>query len=291
MMFSYDAPDLVSVIVPVGSDEFLDAQLEALSRQDYPGRWELVLCDNLRQGAITKPAGLSPSTCTSVRIVPARLTPGSSYARNVGASVAKGTLLAFCDADDVVEPQWLRALVAGARRGDFVGGSLDSVTLNDPDVASARAERDASRPLGDWLPIAPSGNFSIWRAAFDAVGGFREDYPKAHDEELSYRLQVAGYRFVHEPRAVVRYRYRIGYPAIFRQAVRSGRARAQLYADFRQHGLRRRSLRDVTRSIAWLVLRGPYALMRPPQRRLWLRRLGEQVGRVIGSAKHRVIYL
>lgn len=284
------APQLVSVIVPVGDDVFLPAQLEALSRQDYRGAWELVLCDNRPSGSIEAPRSLEPSNCADVRVVTARRVRGSSHARNVGASVAAGALLAFCDADDVVSPQWLRMLVRAAREVDFVGGSLDATVVNAPDVAAARACRDSSRPIGDWLPIAPSGNFAIWKNVFETIGGFREDYPKAHDEELSYRLQVAGYRFAHEAEAVVHYRYRVNYSAVFRQGVRSGRARAQLYADFRQHGLHGRSLRDVVRSILWLVARAPSALSEPAMRRRWLRRSGEQLGRLIGSARHRVVY-
>ena len=52
----------------------------------------------------------------SLDVVDATRRVGSNTARNVGAKHARGDFLLFIDADDEVDPGWLRAM-AGSRRG------------------------------------------------------------------------------------------------------------------------------------------------------------------------------
>ena len=56
------------------------------------------------------------------RVVVAAAFTGPGYARNVGAAHARGDFLAFCDADDVVDSNWLAELTGAATRGDLVAG-------------------------------------------------------------------------------------------------------------------------------------------------------------------------
>src|SRR5689334_21294195 len=104
----------ISVVIPVGSiDDALDRQVEAVLDQTCPDRFELILALNVASPeagpAFTQRWGAP--TGRSVRVVDALDRRGAAHARNVGARAAAGDRLAFCDADDLVHPGWLDALL------------------------------------------------------------------------------------------------------------------------------------------------------------------------------------
>src|SRR5438045_2944663 len=104
-------PRLVSVIVPVRNGaRWLGQQLAALERQRYGGRWEVVVVDNGSSDGSAAVAG-DWAGRLALRTVGANRRRGINVARNAGAAVACGDLLAYCDADDQVAPGWLEALV------------------------------------------------------------------------------------------------------------------------------------------------------------------------------------
>lgn len=48
----------------------------------------------------------------------------------------------------------------------------------------------------------------ISRTAFETVGGFRTEYRANADVDVAWRVQLAGFRYVFRPDAVVHYRLR-----------------------------------------------------------------------------------
>lgn len=280
----------MTVIIPVGDATHLATQLAALADQDYRGRWELILANNNPVQDLVVQSGSVPCA-TSVRTVDASEVRGASFARNTAAEEASGELLAFCDADDAVQPQWLTALVEAATQNDLVAGRLDPVGLNREAVARWRPRRAEGPPSGGFLPFAPSSSMAIWRDAFDEIGGFSEAYPKSHDVEMSWRAQLKGHSLGYAAEAVVLYRHRSTLRGVFRQAQKAGRARVQLHHDYRDVGHPGRSVRSAARDWAWLLTRTPFLLAGGHRRGIWVRRLGEACGRLIGSAQYRTLYL
>jgi glycosyltransferase involved in cell wall biosynthesis len=61
-------------------------------------------------------------SCPMFRLVDASKTIGPGATRNAGARAAKGELMAFCDADDVVQPGWLAGHMTALATADLVGG-------------------------------------------------------------------------------------------------------------------------------------------------------------------------
>ncbi|TEU12514.1 MAG: glycosyltransferase family 2 protein, partial [Anaerolineales bacterium] len=111
----------VSIIVPVyNGSRTIDALLSSLLALDYPAdRREILVVDNkstddTRERIQRYPVALLEETEIQ-----------SSYAaRNRGIEAAKGEILAFTDADCVVEPTWLKRLLANqeeSRWGGFSG--------------------------------------------------------------------------------------------------------------------------------------------------------------------------
>jgi glycosyltransferase involved in cell wall biosynthesis len=286
-------PELVTVIVPVRDGEkTLPQEFEALSQQAYSGSWEVVVADNGSTDGTRAVCAAWAGRLPGFRVVDASDRAGSSHARNVGAAAAQGDLLAFCDADDVVDPHWLAALVDAARQHDLVGGTQEASRLNDATVQKSRGARTRSalvRPLG-FLPFAPTSNLAVWADVYRTVGGLDVDYPQAHDVEFSWRAQVEGFDLGHAPEAVVHYRYRSTVKGVAKQAYLTGFDAVQLYRDYHAHGARRPSGRATLRRWLASVVRIPLILV-PSQRIGSVRLLANNAGRLVACARFRVLFL
>jgi glycosyltransferase involved in cell wall biosynthesis len=287
---AHPAPRLVSVILPVRNGVgTIEAQLDALAAQTYGGRWEVIVADNGSTDGTPDVARRWASRLPALTVLDTSQRPGSSYARNRGAQAAAGELLAFCDADDVVAPQWLAALVAGAASYDAVTGPQEIGAINETYVQAWRPPRPTGLPRAGFLPYAPSCNLGVWATVFAQTGGFSEEYPQSHDVEWAWRAQLASFTLGWEPGAVVHYRYRTAPRAVWRQAYLSGVDAARLYRDYREHGMSRAPASRALRTWAWLGGRVPYVLS-AERRGIWLRRAGEAAGRLAGSARFRVLF-
>lgn len=288
------SPSLVSVVVPVrNGEEHLGEQLDALAAQTYPGHWELVVVDN---GCTDDSMGLVEcrrDRLPTVRIVDARERRGLNHARNRGAEASAGDYLVFCDADDVVDPGWLAALVEAGRRADLVAGAIDHERLNDPVVRAWRprgAETDLPVAHG-FLPVISGGNCGVWADVARQVGWDESFRYGSTDAEFSWRVQLAGHTVAFEPRAVLRQRYRAGLAPMMGQYYRYGRSEPQLYRRFRRYGMRRPSGRDGLHAWKLLVRRTPDVLGTVERRGHWLRLLALRTGRLVGSVRWGVPFL
>ena len=286
-------PSFVSVIIPVrNGEQTLPEELAALAAQTYAGDWEVVVADNGSTDGTRAVCAEWEDRLPGLCVVDASDRPGSSHARNVGAEAAKGELLAFCDADDVVDEHWLAAMVAVALHHDLVGGVQEETRLNDHTTRRSRGARTRHtlvRPLG-FLPFAPTSNLAVWADVYQTVGGLDIDYPQAHDVEFSWRAQLGGFDLGHASDAVVHYRYRSTVKGVAKQAYLTGYDAVQLYRDYRASGARRPSSRESLRRWFASVLRIPLLLV-PGQRIASVRLLANNAGRLAASVKFRVLFL
>lgn len=284
------SPSLVSVIIPArNAAGTLPEQLAALANQSYTGKWEIIVADNGSNDATRWVAEAWVDRVPALRVVDAAGSAGPGAARNAGAAAARGDLLAFCDADDVVAPGWLAALAEAARRYDIVAGALDDTGLNPPAVRAWRPARARALPrAGGFLPFAPSGNCAVWAEVFRATGGFDPAWRQSEDVEWSWRAQLAGYRLGFAPEAVVQYRYRRSAAAVLRQGFRVGYAAVRLQRRFAPVGLRRPPRSRAVRRWAWVAAQAPL-LLSPARRGLWLRRFGEACGHATATLRFRAL--
>lgn len=287
------AAPFVSVVLPVlnGADT-IGGQLAALAAQTYEGPWEVVVADNGSTDG-TRELVVGYSGRLSLVLVDAAARRGAAAARNAGARRARGDVLVFCDADDVVAPGWLAELVAALDGADAAGGAIDSAALNDPVSLQWRPPLpESSLPISHgFLPYALTANVAFRADAFFQLDGFREDYPAGEDVELMWRAQLAGLRVAFAPDAVVRYRYRAGLKALLRQYVQYGTIGPRLYRDFAAAGMPGSSLRAAIGPWLRLLARAPIALVSPARHGDTLRRLAFRIGRIRGSLAARVVYL
>lgn len=289
---------MISVVLPVRNGlPWLDAQLGALAAQECDEPWEVVVADN---GSADDSVALARSwadRCGAIRVLDASARAGPAAARNAGIRSARGELLAFCDADDVVQPGWLRACVDALHDADVVAGAFDLRSLNgDPEDAvqpgRLAGPDDGTGPAATsqlgFLPAGLAANLAARRGPVESVGGFDEGLLVGEDIDLCWRLQLEGYRFAVAPTAVVAKRERSGLGPLFRRAVTYGRCGPQLYRRYRSRGAHR-DLAGALKSWAWLVVSVP-RLGRRDVRRTWVRGIGVRIGRLIGSASERAFF-
>ena len=167
---------LISVIAPVFNEApHLPRFLEAITSQDFPGEYEVIVVDNgstdgslellERHGGVTL-------LCEEKR--------GSYAARNRGIRVAQGRILAFIDPDCIPEPDWLaaienamdfagREIVLGKRRYDTPSRALGRLSDYDSTVAKHVFSSDSPE-----IYFGYTNNMAVRRSLFERMGLFHE---------------------------------------------------------------------------------------------------------------------
>jgi glycosyltransferase involved in cell wall biosynthesis len=292
MLEMRSSPALVSLIVPArNASRTLPQQLEAIAEQDYGGQFELIVAVNGGRDGTAEVADRWIRRQGLGKVVDASARRGPGYARNRGAAAAHGDFLAFCDADDLVSPGWLRTLVARAEQADIVAGRHSTDLLNEPLVRSCQSVWPPDRPLHDFLPIASGSNCAVWREVFDALGGFDEQSATSEDVSFSWRAQLHGFRLSIAEGALVHKRFRPSRLAIAPQYFRYGIGDAWLYSRFGSAGMPRRKVRKAFRE--WGAIARGLPSQAGTQGR-WgrvLQMAALSCGRIAGSIRYRVLFL
>lgn len=193
----------VSVVIPVRDGAAtIAATLDALAAQEGAPPFEVIVVDNGSRDATAAVARQHPVG----PIVVSEERPGSYAARNRGIGAARGTIIAFTDADCLPRPGWLRsaceALASGA---DLVGGRIEAVAGPAP---NRWAEYDGRRYLDqrrfvERMGFAATANLVVKRSVFDDVGPFDPELFSGGDLEWTRRAAAAGHRLVYSDEAAV----------------------------------------------------------------------------------------
>lgn len=238
----------ISVIIPTYERAVqLSLCLGALAAQDYPrDRFEVLVVDD---GSSTS---LEPTVNTFRHRLNVRFLKqghaGPAAARNHGAVVAKGEILAFTDDDCAPAPDWLRSLATCfvSRSGCVLGGQTINELPNNRYSTASQFIVDYLyarwNPDPDHATFFTSSNFALPAKIFHDVGGFDTGWIRAagEDRELCDRLISHGYRLRYAPDALVRHAHLLTFRTFWRQHFNYGRGA------YRLHQLRsRRDARSV----------------------------------------------
>ena len=114
-----------------------------------------------------------------------------AHQRNLGVQQAEGDVIVFTDSGCLPMEGWLQKLLAPIIEGgeDVTCGPAHSV---GPSVYSDSRRPPEIEP--DYVSMATTINIAFRRDAFDAVGGFDENFGAAEDLDFTWRLSDAGYR-------------------------------------------------------------------------------------------------
>lgn len=282
----------VSVIIPCHDcTDTIGEQLESLSRQQLDEPWEVILVDNDSRDDLAKVVAPFRLRLPALRLIRATEQKNAGYARNEGARVARGDLLLFTDADDVVAERWLPEMVRALERHDFVASRLEHEFLNSQRVLRSRRTKQTDDLIQyrdpHFLPHASGSTLGVRREVHERVEGFR-DLKNLQDTDYCWRVQLAGHELNFARDAAVHYRYRAKASSNFLQAFHYGLHNVLLYALYRPHGMPRAGWRRGVRKWWRLMISLP-DLLHPDSRLRWLRGFGFQLGRLTGCVRHRVL--
>lgn len=255
----------VSVIIPTWNGaELLRVALRSLDAQRFRD-FEVIVVDN---ASSDDTLAMMTREFPDARQVSLPENRGFAAAVNAGIEAARGEIIVLLNNDTEADPDWLAALVAGLDRhpeaGSCASKMLDFTDRTRIDAAGDQMALQATS-IGRGEPDGPefsreryvfsacAGAAAYRREVFETIGRFDERFfAYLEDVDVGFRAQIAGYRCVYVPDAVIYHR---------------GGATSDRISDIRAFWLIRNSLflffqnmpARVLRRHGWFMLIWPFA--------------------------------
>ncbi|MBK8185373.1 MAG: mycofactocin biosynthesis glycosyltransferase MftF [Candidatus Competibacteraceae bacterium] len=224
----------VSIIVPArGRAAATRRCVQSLLALDYPAeRREIIVVDDASEPPLAPVLADLPIT-----LLRRDRNIGQSAARNLAASAATGTVLAFTDNDCSVEPGWLRALVPYLTEPDIaiVGGRIVAQAHQGAVAAfeAVRSPLDMGAAATEVTPAAavsylPTCNLLVRRDVLLAQGGFDAGLRVGEDVDFIWRVLDAGFRAWYAPTGRIAHDHRVRWGEWLRRRAEYGASEAML---------------------------------------------------------------
>ncbi|MFD3481949.1 glycosyltransferase family 2 protein [Streptomyces sp. NPDC058665] len=232
-------PPAVSVIMPVLNEErHLRDSVRHILEQEYDGEMEVVIAlgpstDRTDEIAAELVRETADSARARVQTVP-NPTGRTPAALNAAIKASKHPVVVRVDGHGMLSPNYIATAVrlleeTGAQN---VGGIMHAEGENDWEhaVAAAMTSRigvgNAAFHTGGEAGPAETVYLGVFRrAALEQQGGYNEEFIRAQDWELNFRIREAGGRIWFSPELRVQYRPRPSVRALAKQYKDYGRWR------------------------------------------------------------------
>jgi glycosyltransferase involved in cell wall biosynthesis len=205
--------ELVSVITPCcNAAPFVAETIESVKGQTYPHIEHIVIDD----GSVDASWEVIEQYAKRVTALRLQQNRGGSYARNRGVELARGEFLMFLDADDLIAPATIEALVEAARQQPGSIAICDCKRWRkQPDGRWAESPRE--RPVPDpgtdlfkaYLTMSawPPPCCILWpRHTYELTGGWDEELARDQDTDILLRAHARGSQLVRAQGGVGYYR-------------------------------------------------------------------------------------
>jgi len=182
----------ISVIVPTLNEEkYIHKCLYSLKSQEFEGGYEVIVVDG---GSFDRTMEVAEPLADKTVLFP-KAPVGA--ARNLGAKIAKGGIVAFIDADTVASEQWLNNIQEAFASFDrpigvtgptltYEGGKLDRLAYK---IATEWIQK-FSLLMG--IPHVAGFNCAYLKEPFLKCGGFDENKRLSEDLVLSLKMRRKG---------------------------------------------------------------------------------------------------
>ena len=230
----------VSIVIPTtGKVRFIRGLVESVARLDYPkDRFELILIGDRPTRLLDKHAKEAEDESIDVTVEYEPLPAGQK--RNIGAKIAKGTIIAFTDDDTILREDWIRNGVKHLSENEkYVGvGGPNYTPREELPFAKAVGRIFGSKFLFSFrytvghsvareIAHNPTCNYLIKKNVVQEIQ-FHESLWPGEDVEFDIRLNMAGYRILYAPDVVVWHHRRSRPAAFLKQMFNYGKTRAQV---------------------------------------------------------------
>lgn len=281
------------MIIPARDVEnTIEEQMRALEKEAADFTWEILIADNASTDRTPEIIADFVSRCPVARMIAIPEASNASQVRNGAVPYARGTALAFVDADDVIAPGWVSAIGEAVAEHPLVCGGKEYQRLNPRWLIRSRG-RTQIKGLKTLFghPVISIGNAACQRWVWEALGGLDGELSAGEDNDFSIRAyRELGIRPRFVPNAVLHYRLRQSLIEIVKQGHAYGRGEPNLYVRYGQGMALRRGRIALLSYLELLSLLFLIPLGRRYRARFsWV--LGKRVGRLQGSLLNRVFYL
>lgn len=201
----------ITIIVPCYNEsENAEETLRAATAVDYPDFEVIAVNDGSRDNTaevLDRLAKLMPR----LRVVHLAANSGKATAMNTGAMLARHELLVCIDGDALLDPHALKWIARAFRRGN-VGGLAGNPRIRNRTSLLGRLQvgefssiigliRRAQTTYGRLFTV--SGVLCAFRKRALEEAGWWSSRTITDDIDITWRVQVAGWRVVYEPNAIV----------------------------------------------------------------------------------------
>ena len=215
------APRVTVVIPNWNGERFLNLCLPSLRRQSFED-FETILVDN---GSTDASVDFTRLNFPEVRVIALSDNRGFSAAVNAGIRASETEYVALLNNDAEVDPGWLEALVCAAgshpeaglfasKLVDFhdrrlLDGAGDALRRSGLPYRIGHRELDRGQYERETFVFSACAAAALYRRTlFEEIGPFDEDFfAYCEDGDVSFRAQLAGYRCLYIPGAIV---YHVG---------------------------------------------------------------------------------
>lgn len=230
----------ITILVPCYNEsENAEETLSTAASVDYPEFEIIAVNDGSRDNTAEVLNGLA-GRIPNLRVVHLAQNQGKATAMNTGALLAKHELLVCIDGDALLDPQALRWIARAFRRGN-VGGLAGNPRIRNRTSLLGRLQvgefssiigliRRAQTMYGRLFTV--SGVICAFRKRALEDAGWWSPRTITDDIDVTWRVQVAGWRVIYEPNAVVWILMPETLRGLWNQRLRWAEGGAQMMVDF-----------------------------------------------------------
>lgn len=197
---------LLSVVIPVHNGaQWLGETLDSIYAQSEPN-FEIVLVDDASTDHLQQVLDQHPDN--RLQLVRLSSNVGVSSARNLGVRLARGRYIAFCDADDLCQPQRFELQLNFLEKNPDIGLCGSAFTCFDTEDRETVSHPMSHETIRKMLMQANCFGLStvMARACVLKSNPFDSELAVAEDYDLWTRLVSSGVHVANLPGSLVRYR-------------------------------------------------------------------------------------